>query len=95
MTETVRPGWAYKDGNTTTAYVDNRVELIGASTSLKIINDGANPLDFAINREEDTTEIDGVVKAGEELDLNDLRQGLSSIAVKGALVSAYRLWAYH
>ena len=95
MTETVRPGYVYKDGTTTTAYVANRVEAVGAITTIKIFNDGANPLDFALNREEDAVAIDGVVPAGEFVELNDIDQGISNIAVKGAMASAYRFWAYH
>lgn len=93
--ETIRPGWAYKADNTTTAYAANHIELKGAITTLKIKNDGVNPLDFMINRSEDASKIDGQVLAGEELNLSDIDQGLSSVAVKGALVTAYRLWAYH
>lgn len=91
--ETIRPGYAYKDDDATADYVDNRIELRGATTTLKIINDSANDLDFAINREEDTTKVDGVVKGNSELTLPDIDQGLSSVAVKGN--GAYRLWAYH
>lgn len=94
MTETVRPGWNYKDGNTTGDYVDNRLEINGAVNTLEIFNDGANDLQFAINREEDTTKIDGVIKTGEKKVFSDIKQGLSNVAVKGAVASAYRLWAY-
>jgi len=91
--ESIRPGYAYKDDVATTNYVDNRIELRGATTTLKIINDSVNDLEFAINREEDTTKVDGIVKANSELHLPDIDQGLSSVAVKGN--GAYRMWAYH
>lgn len=94
-TETIRPGWAFKENDTTTDYVDNRIKLSGATTTLKIINDGNEPLDFAINREEDTVKVDGIVLSGETLELNDIDQGLNSVAVKGAITTAYRLWAYY
>ena len=94
-TETIRPGWAFKEDDTTTDYVDNYIKLTGAITTLKIKNDGAQPLDFMINRSSDATSIDGKVPAGEELNLADIDQGLSSVAVKGASATAYRLWAYH
>lgn len=92
--ETIRPGWAFKEDTGTVDYVDNRIEFKGSITTLKIINDGdTNDLQFAINRGEDTSEVDGVVKPGETLNLPDIDQGLNSIAVKG--VTDYRFWAYH
>lgn len=94
-TETIRPGYAFKEDNTTLDYADNHMELNGAITTLKIINDGGNDLEFMINRAEDATAVDGIVKAGEELNLADIDQGLSSVAVKSAVATAYRLWAYH
>lgn len=95
MTETVKPGYAYKDGNTTAAYAGNRIELKGAITTIKIANDGASPLDFVLNQAADSVEIDGVVKAGEVLTLDNIDQGVSSIGVKSASATAYRLWAYY
>lgn len=95
--ESIRPGYAYKDDTTTNNYVNNRIKLKGPSNQLKIINDSANALDFVINREEDSTKVDGVVPANSELELRDLNQGLSSIAVKstvGGSHATYRLWAY-
>ena len=89
-----RPGYLYMDGNTETAYVDSRELAQGANTNLKICNDGAQPLQFAINRAEDTTKIDGVVPAGKELYLSDIHGGISNVAVKGSSATAYRLWAY-
>jgi hypothetical protein len=94
-TETIRPGWAFKEDNTTADYEDNYVALKGAITTLKIKNDGGNPLQFMINRSSDSEVVDGIVLANEELTLNDIDQGLNSVAVKGAVASAYRLWAYY
>lgn len=91
--ETIKPGYAFKEDVATANYVDNRVELKGAITTLKIINDGGADLQFALNRSDDTVEVDGIVKAGETLDLTDIDQGLSSVAVKGS--GAYRFWAYY
>jgi len=95
--ETIRPGYTYKDDTTTNDYSGNRVELKGASTVLKIINDSGNALDFALNREEDATKIDGVVPANSELELKGLNQGFSSVALKSTVPAShatYRLWAY-
>ena len=72
--ETIRPGYAYKDNTTTDDYVDNRIELSGSATALKIINDSGNALDFALNRSEDATKIDGVVPANSELELKGFTQ---------------------
>jgi hypothetical protein len=94
-TETIRAGWSFKEGNTSAAYADNFMKFQGATTTLKIINDGDNDLEFMINRQEDSNKVDGIVKAGETLELNDIDQGLSTIAVKGSVATAYRLWGYH
>ena len=91
--ESIRPGFAYKDDVATANFSDNRVELRGATTTLKIINDGASDLEFQTNREADASDVDGIVKVGESLELNDIDQGLSSVAVKGS--GAYRFWAYY
>lgn len=94
VTETIKPGYAFKEDVATANYADNRVELRGATTTLKIVNDSAGVLEFALNRSEDTDEVDGTVKAGETLNLADIDQGLSSVAVRGAGL-AYRFWAYY
>lgn len=96
--ETIRPGYAYKDDTTTNDYSDNRIELSGSATALKVINDSANALDFTLNRAGDSTKIDGVVPANSELELKGFAQSFSSIAVKstvGGSHATYRLWAYH
>ena len=93
MVETVRPGYVYKDGVATSNFSDNRVKIVGYSNKLKIINDNdIDDLLFSLNREEDSTKVDGVVKPGEEFNLMDINQGLSSVAVKGD--GEYRIWTY-
>ena len=95
--ETIRPGYAYKDGSTTNNYTDSRIKLSGFATTLKIVNDSANALDFSMNREEDATEVDGVVPANSELELKGVNQGFRNVAVKStvpASAATYRLWAY-
>lgn len=94
--ESIRPGYAFKADTASATYSDNRIELRGAITTLKICNDNgaAIALEFVLNRAEDSTEIDGIVPAGKELNLSDIDQGISSIAVRGN-GAAYRLWAYY
>ena len=88
-----RPGYLYMDGVAEADYVDSREEVRGAITTLKVFNDGGADLEFAINREEDADSVDGVVPAGESVSLDDIDQGLNSIAVRGS--GAFRVWAYH
>lgn len=93
--ETIRPGYTYKSGDTTTQYADNYVKLDGAATKLKIKNDSGNTIEFMINRAEDSDKVDGEVLPNEELDLTEMEQGMSSVAVKGSVASAFRFWAYY
>lgn len=88
--ETIRPGYAYKSDTLTAAYVDNFIRLKGNINQIKIISTGAAQI--IINREEDSTAIDGEVIANEVLDLKDLNQGVWSIAIKGT--GTFRLWTY-
>jgi len=91
-TETVKPNYAFKDGVATANYSDNHVQLQGLNTQVKFKNDGANPIEFSLNRSNDTDEVDGIVKPNEEITLQNIQQGISTIAVRGN--GAFRFWAY-
>lgn len=91
--EEKRSGYAYKEDVATASYQDNYLKLHGKINQLKIINDTAVNLQFSLNRESDTSKVDGTIKANEAFRLDDMEQGIGSIAIKGG--GAYRLWAYH